>query len=62
MLINIADLVVHVDESLTREQLDRLEDAVRVNTCVVSAAPMTVRHILCWLATSIQCRKGYFQH
>lgn len=38
MLINIADFVVHVDESLTREQLDRLEDAIRVNACVVSAA------------------------
>ncbi|MDR3390490.1 MAG: hypothetical protein P4L77_02040 [Sulfuriferula sp.] len=38
MYISIADFIIHVDESLTREQLDRLQNAVRENTCVVSAA------------------------
>jgi len=32
-----ADFIIHVDESLTREQLDRLEDAVRENACAASA-------------------------
>ncbi|ARU31720.1 hypothetical protein CAP31_08515 [Sulfuriferula sp. AH1] len=37
MNISISDFIIHVDESLTREQLDRLESSIRENACVVSA-------------------------
>ena len=37
MNMSISDFIIHVDESLTRQQLDRLEDAIRENSCVVSA-------------------------
>lgn len=38
MNISISDFIIHVDESLTREQLDRLESTIRESSCVVSAA------------------------
>jgi len=38
MNILIADMVVHIDESLPRDLLDGLETAVRLNSCVVSAS------------------------
>ena len=38
MNISIADMIIHIDQSLPREQLDGLETAVRQNTCVVSAS------------------------
>ena len=36
MDISIADVLVHIDESLSREELTQLEDAVRANEGVVS--------------------------
>ena len=37
MHISISDFIIHVDETLTREQLDRLEASIREHSCVVSA-------------------------
>lgn len=33
----IADVMIHVDEALDRDALERLEAAVRENSCVTSA-------------------------
>lgn len=38
MRISIADIIIHIDESLPRGQVDKIEDAIRQNTCVISAS------------------------
>lgn len=55
MNISISDFIIHVDESLTREQLDRLEDAIRENACVVSAAARDRTPHLMLIAYNPEC-------
>lgn len=38
MNISIADMVVHIDQSLPQKQRDEIEAAVRQKACVVSAS------------------------
>ena len=43
----IADVMIHVDETLDREALERLEAVVRENTCVTSAdVPADRQHMM----------------
>jgi hypothetical protein len=37
MDISIADFIIHVDETLPQEQLEKLEEIVRQGSCVISA-------------------------
>ena len=37
MDISLTDFMVHVDETLEPVEMDRLEDSLRTNACVVSA-------------------------
>lgn len=37
MNISISDFIIHIDESLTTEQMSSLADAVREHSCVISA-------------------------
>lgn len=47
MDISIADVMVHIDESLSREALAKLEDAVRTDECVISASvPAGKMHLM----------------
>lgn len=43
----VADVMIHVDETLDREALDRLEAVVRENDCVTSAdVPADRQHMM----------------
>lgn len=43
----IADVMIHVDETLDRDALDRLEAVVRENACVTSAdVPADRQHMM----------------
>ena len=47
MADTIADVMIHVDESLDREALSRLESVVRDNACVTSAdVPAGREHLM----------------
>lgn len=47
MDISIADVMVHIDEALSREVLTKLEDAVRSDACVISASvPAQHTHLM----------------
>lgn len=47
MEISIADVLVHIDESLSKEGLAKLEEAVRGDECVVSASvPVGKMHLM----------------
>lgn len=47
MEISIADVLVHIDESLSKEALAKLEEAVRGDECVVSASvPAGKMHLM----------------
>ncbi|MFA5172540.1 MAG: hypothetical protein WC426_13345 [Sulfuriferula sp.] len=41
MNISISDFIIHIDESLTSEEMNNLTDAVREHACVVSAGSST---------------------
>lgn len=64
MEISIADVVVHIDESLSKEALAKLEDAVRTDECVISASvPVGKTHLMlvafnpdCTSAKKILCK------
>ena len=64
MDISIADVLVHINEALSREALSKLEDAVRVDECVISASvPAGKTHLMlvafnpkCTSAKKILCR------
>ncbi len=58
MLISISDFIIHVDESLTREQLDGLEAVIRENACVVSAAASEKTPHLMLVAYDPDCAKS----
>jgi len=45
--MNIVDMTVHVDETLSPEKMHALEDAVRADACVISAcSPNGNPHLL----------------
>lgn len=47
MTDSIADVMIHVDENLDREQLERLESVVKANDCVTSAdVPENQAHMM----------------
>lgn len=41
MGVSIVDLMVHVNESISPEEMHRLEDAVKTDSCVISACTST---------------------
>ncbi|HSH28440.1 MAG TPA: hypothetical protein VK971_00930 [Thiohalobacter sp.] len=44
---SIADVMIHVDENLAREELERLEGVVKANACVTSAdVPEHQQHMM----------------
>lgn len=66
MDIHIADVMIHIDESLPRESLAKIEDDLRQNECVISASvPAGNEHLMlvaynphCISATDILARVG----
>lgn len=47
MNISISDFIIHVDESLTSEEMNNLSDTVREHACVVSAgSPASASHMM----------------
>jgi L-fucose mutarotase/ribose pyranase (RbsD/FucU family) len=47
MDISIADVLVHIDESLSKEALAKLEDALRKDECIISASfPADKMHLM----------------
>jgi hypothetical protein len=44
--MNIIDMTVHVDETLSPEKMHALEDAVRADACVISACSTHDPHLL----------------
>lgn len=47
MNISISDFIIHIDESLTSEEMNDLTDAVREHACVVSAgSPSRTPHMM----------------
>lgn len=58
MEIPIADVLVHIDESLSRDALEKLEDAVRADECVVSAEVPAGKMHLMLVAYNPQCTTG----
>lgn len=64
MDIPISDVMIHIDESLPREMLTKIEDVVREDECVISASvPAGKQHMLlvaynpdCTTATDILTR------
>lgn len=47
MDIPIADVMIHIDETLPRDALTRIEDAVREDECVISASvPIGKEHMM----------------
>jgi hypothetical protein len=55
MDISIADVVVHIDESLSKEVLAKLENAVRKDECVVSASVPSGKSHLMLVAFNPDC-------
>lgn len=55
MEISIADVLVHIDESLSREALAKLEDVVRTDECVISASVPAGKMHLMLVAYSPEC-------
>lgn len=64
MDIPISDVMIHIDETLPREMLTKIEDAVREDECVISASvPADKQHMMlvaynpdCTTATDILTR------
>lgn len=64
MEISIADVLVHIDESLSKDALTKLEDKVRTDECVISASvPAGKTHLMlvafnpaCTNAKNILCK------
>jgi len=47
MDISIADVLVHIDESLSKEALGKVEDALRKDECIISASvPANKMHLM----------------
>ena len=47
MDVYVADVLVHIDESLSKEALAKLEEAVRKDECVISASvPAGKTHLM----------------
>lgn len=66
MDIHIADVMIHIDEALSRESLTKIEDDLRRNECVISASvPASKEHLMlvaynprCASATDLLARVG----
>jgi hypothetical protein len=55
MDIPIADVMVHIDEALSKDALARIADAVRENNCVVSAGVPAGKMHMMLVAYNPQC-------
>lgn len=55
MDIPIADVMIHIDEALSRDGLSKVADAVRENKCVVSAGVPAGKMHLMLVAYNPQC-------
>ncbi len=55
MNISIADVLVHIDESLSKEALAKLEDVVRKDECVISASVPAGKMHLMLVAFNPEC-------
>lgn len=51
----IADVMIHLDESLDRDALDRLEAAVKENDCVTSADVPAGREHMMLITYNSEC-------
>lgn len=51
----IADVMIHVDETLDREALDRLEAAVKQNDCITSADVPAGREHMMLVTYNAEC-------
>jgi hypothetical protein len=58
MKFPIADVLVHIDESLSKEALTKLEDVVRGEECVVSATIPAGKMHLMLVAYNPECTSG----
>ncbi len=55
MDIHIADVMIHIDETLPRESLTKIEDDLRQNECVISASVPTGKEHLMLVAYNPRC-------
>lgn len=55
MEISIADVLVHIDESLSKEALENLENVVRKDECVISASVPAGKIHLMLVAFNPEC-------
>lgn len=47
MDISISDFIIHIEETLTTDEMKDMTDAVREHACVVSAgSPKNARHLM----------------
>lgn len=58
MEVSIADVLVHIDESLSKEALLKLEDVVRTEDCVISAGVPSGNMHLMLVAYNPECTTG----
>lgn len=55
MDIPIADVMIHIDEALSKDALGKIADAVRENNCVVSAGVPAGKMHMMLVAYNPQC-------
>ncbi|MBA3034248.1 MAG: ATP-binding protein [Gammaproteobacteria bacterium] len=58
MEFSIADVLVHIDESLSKEALVKLGEAVRTDECVISAGVPSGNMHLMLVAYNPECTSG----
>lgn len=58
MEISIADVLVHIDESLSKDALKKLENAVRKEECIISASIPSGKIHLMLVAYNPNCSSG----
>ena len=58
MEFSIADVLVHIDESLSKEALVKLGEAVRTDECVISAGVPSGNMHLMLVAYNPECTNG----
>lgn len=58
MEISIADVLIHIDEALSKEALAKLEDVVRTDECVISASVPAGKMHLMLVAYNPECTNG----
>jgi len=55
MDIPISDVVIHIDETLSRDELTKLENTVREDECVISASVPAGREHMMLVAYNPDC-------